>query len=196
MKHLTIFIVLLTLVSLCRGQTNHQQSPKENLKFSDCNCPFAIDSLPGYTLCTDGESIDVLKAGNTVFTAFAESMDPYDLAWAKRLDSLDIGKGLVFARGLTGAAVEDGQGGTKYFIDSSYEYRNRFNARCFHLWIRSLSYDDNDSCYISHYEGYFVDMSRGKTYGVIQIPNTLDFLENKALSELYLLLANSIKIKP
>jgi hypothetical protein len=203
MKNLILFIALLIFVSSCGRKANQQSQPIQRssipegyLTFSDSDYPFAIDSLPGYSLRSDGERIDVLKEDYTILSAIVMPIDSYYLPWAKRLDSTDIGKGFVFARALTGAAVEDAGGGTKYSIDSTYEYRNKFNARCFRIWIKGISYFEKRDCDTSYYQGYFVDMSQGDNYKVMQIPNTLDFLDNKTVSEVCRSLANSIKVKP
>ncbi len=190
MKHFILLTLLLTASSCIRRASQPLPSPTgENLP------SVAIDSLSGYSVRFHEEFIQVSQGGNRVINASIHSIDDDYLRWARELDSGDIGRGFVMARALTGAAIGEPDGcGTNYSIDSLFEYRNQFDVRCFLIRIKGLMYCEDEPPDTSFYAGYFVDISRGDNYRVIQIPNTLDFLDDKRVTEASKFLANNVKI--
>jgi hypothetical protein len=155
----------------------------------------AIDSLSGYSLHSDEDYIEVSQRGNGIISAMVYSLDDDNLRWSRELDSVDIGRGFVMARALTGAGIGEPEGcGTDYSIQSISEYRNRFVVRYFHVVIRGVLICTDELPDTSSYAGYFVDISKDGNYRVVQIPHSLDFLNNPTKTELSRLLADNITI--
>jgi hypothetical protein len=204
MKYLTFFIFLLFAVSSCRRDSSQQLPPvnqsspiTENLELPDPDYPFRINSLTGYSVHFHRWQIELLNDGHFVFYAAIYSINDYYLPEATKLDSVDIARGFVLARALTGPALDAvGHCIIKYSIDSIYEYHNKFNARCFRIRIKGIESCAEGEPDTSYFQGYWVDISQGKNYQIIQIPNQLDFLDSKYITEASEMLANNIKVPP
>jgi hypothetical protein len=123
------------------------------------------------------------------------SPDDYYLRRTKKLDSTDLFKGFAMARTLDGPAVGDADGCHDVNkIDSIVDYRNKNGLRCLFIHANSKTYCDGHFQDSSNYQGFFVDVSKDSRIQLIQIPNTLDMLENTTTTELYRFSVDNIRI--
>ena len=116
---------------------------------------------------------------------------------AKQLDSLDTARGFIFARALEGPELAEPAGcDLKYSIDSTYEYHNKFNVRCFFIRLKGIQTCDDGQTYTLHCQGYFVDISQGQDYKLIETPADLGDSHNKEEGGVSEMLANNINFQP
>lgn len=197
-----ILLVLVILIS-CNHKSDQQILPKEQDtdligtgKLIEINNLLAVDSLVGYSIQATTDDIEIFREKQFSINGVIFPIDDYYLKWAKELDSIDIGRGFVMARALTGAGVGEPDGcGTNYSIDSIFEYRNKYNTRCFQIRIKGIMFCEDDLPDTSFYVGYFIDLSKGEDYKVLQIPNQLDFMDDKIITAVSKYFVNNILIK-
>jgi hypothetical protein len=179
--------------------TEHNDSLLKALNDLSLSSHFTIDTLIGYSFhyLNNKREIEVSNDSNKILTATIYMINNYNLQWVKKFDSVDIVRGHIIAHALNGPSIGEPDGcETKYSIDSLWEYQNKNNTRCFFLRIKGIEFCDSIVHHISYYQGYFVDVSYGKTYKYIEIPDDLDDLNNKEITEVSEMVANSIKRQP
>ena len=197
-------IFVVTMINLaCKSRSAQQPSAKpqnsieqKSLSTFTPFIPFDIDSIPGYSIYQNEESIEILKNNYSALSAIVYSIDSDYMPRAKELDSVDTIRGYALARALIGPAIGDADNCfTEYTIDSQVEFTNRFNLRCFRIILKGTTTCDDSTYSPSFYQCYFVSVSDRGNSMLVQIPKELDFLKNKTVTELSRLLANSIKCK-
>jgi hypothetical protein len=193
-------MILLILTDLGYNPRSVQQSSAQNSFVQKKSSPFnpvipiAVDSIIGYTVRINEDHIEISKDTNSIVDAIVYSIDKYYLHRAKELDSVDTVRGFALARALTGPAIGEADNCyNEYTIDSLVEFKNRFNLRCFRIFMKGKTTCDDNSFSPSYYQGYLVSLSDSTNIELVQIPSGLDFLDVKSVTEMSRLLANSIR---
>jgi hypothetical protein len=197
-----IFVLTLIMLS-CKSRSSQQPSAKAQDSNSQMSLstftpivPFDIDSIPGYSIFHEEDCIEITKNSYSALSAIVYSIDSAYLPRAKELDSVDIIRGFALAHALSGPGYGDPDNcETDYTIDSLFEFTNRFNLRCFRIILKGTMTCADSTSSSSYYQCYIVSVSEGEKRMLVQIPKDYDFLDNKTVTELSKLLANSIKCK-
>jgi hypothetical protein len=202
MKRLLILTLLAFLEVSCGKKSQQQASSKsedssviKKPSFSDACDSFALDSILGYSLRVRERRITVLRDQKKILSAFASSIEPWSLRAAKELDSVDVGRGFAMLLAVCPPVGDADNCASNYTVDSVREYRNKSNLRYFHIWAESKTTCEDGHVDSSHYQGYFVDVSFGQQYCMIQIPSGLDFSHGHKTPEAIELLIDAIKRK-
>jgi hypothetical protein len=197
----TLVLSFLVFLGVSCGQKDHN---KESLRTEDASVSnssatfdprafFALDSLVGYSLRANDRTIRILRSGKEVLSAFVRPVEPWVLRRASKFDSLDVAKGIAMAFALDPPLSDADDCNSKYGVDSLCEYKNKFGLRCFHIWAKSKTTCEDGYADSSHYQGYFVDISKGHEYCIIQIPSGLLLSHHRQTSEAIDLLISCIK---
>ncbi|MGA7160269.1 MAG: hypothetical protein WBZ48_04665 [Bacteroidota bacterium] len=193
MTNLTVLMLFLLAVFPCTKLSEQLLQSSHQIPSSN---GFDVDSLPGYSVRLKNKHIQILKEKKIAFSADVIVMDKYYFRAAREIDSVDIERGFILARALGGPPIAEPPGCSMlYSIDSTNEYYNKFNTRCFYVKIRGIDSCQDVAPDTSYFQGYFVDIAQGESYELIQIPNSLDFLGDKTRSEVYQMLADNIKLR-
>ena len=203
MKYSIVLLLSLLTGFSCQGKSVQQSSPKsqdsvftKNATPANLNKPFVVDSLDGYSVRIKDRQITVLRGQEEILYATAFSASEVYSRWARELDSVDLAKGFAMALALSPPVGDADNCSSDYSIDSTMEYRNRFNLRCFRIWARSKTSCEDGITYSSRYQGFYVDLSQGDHLRVIQIPAGLDHFRNKEISKVSQLLLDNISYRP
>jgi hypothetical protein len=185
----------------CKSRSSNQPSAKAQDSIGQTSLstytpviPCGIDSIPGYSIFHEEDCIEVTKNNYSALSAIVYSIDSAYLPRAKELDSVDIIRGFALAYALRGLEFGNADNcETEYTIDSLFEFTNRFNLRCFRIIMKGTTTCDDRTSSSSYYQCYIVSVSDRENRMLVQIPKSYDFLNNKTVTELSRLLANSIK---
>ncbi len=189
MRHLISLPFVLLLFSSCE---NKQVQQLQHANY------FTVDSIPGYLIKIDSSTISVYEKSIYVCDAFIIRADSQYLYSAKIHDSIDIARGFVKACALQGplTTAEPFDIEISYSIDSTFEYNNKFNVRCFFVKIIGIISRHGKIISTANYYGYFVDISKGTDYRLIEIPCNLGAIRWSEKRTVSKLLADNIKLNP
>jgi hypothetical protein len=195
MKYILAFIFIICISSCDRKTSFQSGSSTQYLKPANSSGYYTIDSLPGYTLrYSTGEGIEVLQGEKKILYARVCPLEERTMSWVKELDSTDLVKGFAMVLAIADPLVGDADGcNTKFSIDSLFEYKNRFNTRCFRIRVKGVTHCIDDNPDSSYYQGYYADVSQGDKITLIEIPNGLDFLNDQDITKISPLLAENVK---
>jgi len=199
-----IFISFLVLYSLSVGGVETRAQATSALKDSTkrqyadsliLHHPYLLDSLTGYVLRYHyKDDIDLFKGDTDVLSAHIYSLDPEYLSEVTKLDSRDTLRGFAMREAMLGLAFGDADGcHTEYTIDSLLEFNNKFNMRCFHVFIKGSEYCIDSGPDSSRWHGYFVDVSEGAKLQLLHIPSLLDLSNDSVMNEAAKALVENIR---
>ena len=172
------------------GSNSNQQSIRRN--------QIAADFLPGYSVQVDSTTIEVFQESKLACEAFIIRADSQYLARAKQIDSVDIEKGFIIACALEGplTLIEPDGAEINYSIDSTNIYYTKFNVRCVFMTIKGIESVDSIQTGTLNCYGYFLDISQGNDYRLIEIPCNLGDINGEKEKQVSKMLADNIKFQP
>jgi len=192
----TLAFTLIICISFCDRKASYQSgSSTQYLKPANFSDYYTVDSLPGYTLhYSTGDGIEVFQGEKKILFARVCTLEEHTMSWVRELDSTDLVKGFAMVLAIADPLVGDADGcNTEFSIDSLFDYKNRFNTRCFRIRVKGVTHCIDDNPDSTYFQGYYVDVSQGENITLIEIPNGLDFLNDQDITKISPLLADNVK---